>query len=89
MQLLYLVTMSAHAACGSFAVEKSMHSSRAAFSSLHTQQGLGFAASLGLPAGLLEAARLLICEESAAGGKEMLAVDWEDGLEVDRIGRTG
>lgn len=35
----YRPTMSPHAACGSLAVEKSMHSSRACFSSLQTQQG--------------------------------------------------
>ena len=67
IQLLYFVTISAHAAWGSLAVEKSMHSSRAAFSSLQTQQGLGFDAfSVGLPAGLFEEARLLMVEESAA-----------------------
>jgi hypothetical protein len=45
-----------------------MHSSRAAFSSLHTQQGLGFAAAaLSAPEGLFEAARLLIWRESEAG----------------------
>lgn len=50
-----------------------MHSSRAAFSSLQTQQGLGlFAASTGLPAGLFEAARLLIWRESEAGGLGVL-----------------
>ena len=38
-----------------------MHSSRAAFSSLHTQQGLTLGAPSG-PGGLLEVARLLIWE---------------------------
>jgi hypothetical protein len=56
-----------HASCGSFDVENSMHSSRAAFSSLHTQQGLGFdvAPSIVL-VGLFEAARLLMERESEA-----------------------
>jgi hypothetical protein len=59
-----------------------MHSSRAAFSSLQTQQGLGlFAASTGLPEGLLEAARLLIWRESEAGGWEMVLVwDWDNSV---------
>lgn len=39
MQLLYLDTILSHSFCGSSVLEKSMHSSRAAFSSLHTQQG--------------------------------------------------
>lgn len=67
MQLLYLPTKSMHASWGSFDVENSMHSSRAAFSSLHTQQGLGFdvAASI-VVAGLFEAARLLMRRESEA-----------------------
>src|ERR1700761_53497 len=39
IQLRYLLTRSLHASCGSAAVEKSMHSSRADFSSLQTQQG--------------------------------------------------
>lgn len=39
IQLRYLPTKSPHAAWGSLAVENSMHSSRACFSSLHTQQG--------------------------------------------------
>lgn len=77
MQLLYFVTMSAHAAWGSLAVENSMHSSRAAFSSLQTQQGLGLEAfSAGLPAGLLEEARLLMVGESAAGTKGGGLVGW-------------
>ena len=67
IQLLYLLTKSPHAAWGSLAVENSMHSSRAAFSSLQTQQGLGFAALAAASAGLLEAARLLIWRESEAG----------------------
>lgn len=51
-----------------------MHSSRAAFSSLQTQQGLGLAAALlsllvVVLEGLLEEARLLICIESEAGGE--------------------
>lgn len=33
-------------AAGSFALEKSIHSSRLAFSSLHTQQGLGLLAAV-------------------------------------------
>lgn len=66
IQLLYLLTKSPHAAWGSLAVENSMHSSRAAFSSLQTQQGLGFAALAAASAGLLEAARLLIWRESEA-----------------------
>ena len=41
IQTLYLSTSSRHPACGSAPVENSMHSSRAAFSSLQTQQGLG------------------------------------------------
>ena len=45
-----------------------MHSSRAAFSSLQTQQGLGFAVLAAASAGLFEAARLLIWRESEAGG---------------------
>ena len=65
MQLLYLPTKSMHASCGSLEVEKSIHSSRAAFSSLHTQQGLTFVAA-SLPGGLFEAARLLTCRESEA-----------------------
>jgi hypothetical protein len=76
IQLLYLLTKSPHAAWGSLAVENNMHSSRAAFSSLHTQQGLGFAVavSMALPEGLLEAARLLICwRESEA----MMVLDWD------------
>lgn len=67
MQLLYFPTKSMHAACGSLDVENSMHSSRAAFSSLQTQQGLTLGAP-SEPGGLLEEARLLIWEESAAGG---------------------
>jgi hypothetical protein len=63
IQLRYLVTISAHAAWGSLAVENSMHSSRAAFSSLHTQQGLTLGAP-SPPGGLFEAARLLIWEEA-------------------------
>ena len=52
-----------------------MHSSRAAFSSLQTQQGLGFAVLAAASAGLLEAARLLIWRESEAGnGLEVLAL---------------
>jgi len=39
MQALYLSIVVAQAVCGSFALLKSIHSSRAAFSSLHTQQG--------------------------------------------------
>ena len=39
IQLLYLPTRSLHPSCGSAAREKSMHSSRAFFSSLQTQQG--------------------------------------------------
>ena len=65
IQARYLVTISAHAACGSLAVEKSMHSSRAAFSSLHTQQGLTLGAPSS-PGGLFEEARLLIWEEAFA-----------------------
>jgi hypothetical protein len=56
---LYFPTRSPHASCGSFAVENSMHSSRAAFSSLQTQQGLGL--EVFVSEGLLEAARLLTC----------------------------
>jgi hypothetical protein len=63
IQARYLVTISAHAAWGSLAVEKSMHSSRAAFSSLHTQQGLTLGAPSS-PGGLFDAARLLIWEEA-------------------------
>jgi hypothetical protein len=65
IQLRYLVTISAHAACGSLAVENSMHSSRAAFSSLHTQQGLTLGAPSS-PGGLFEEARLLIWEGALA-----------------------
>ena len=74
IQARYLVTISAHAACGSLAVENSMHSSRAAFSSLHTQQGLTLGAPSS-PGGLFEEARLLIWEEALAvrGG---LGVSW-------------
>jgi hypothetical protein len=72
IQLLYLPTKSIHASCGSFDVENSMHSSRAAFSSLHTQQGLGFVVALPSvgPEGLFEAARLLTreSESEAVGG---------------------
>lgn len=39
MQLLYWSTRDTQSAAGFLAVEKSMHSSRFAFSSLHTQQG--------------------------------------------------
>lgn len=39
MQALYLETRSLHASWALSLVEKSMHSSRAAFSSLQTQQG--------------------------------------------------
>ena len=39
MQLLYRPTSVSHSLIGSSLLEKSMHSSRAAFSSLHTQQG--------------------------------------------------
>jgi hypothetical protein len=49
-----------------------MHSSRAAFSSLQTQQGLGFVVALPSvgPEGLFEAARLLTRErESEAVGR--------------------
>jgi hypothetical protein len=65
IQARYLVTISAHAAWGSLAVENSMHSSRAAFSSLHTQQGLTLGAPSS-PGGLFEEARLLIWEEALA-----------------------
>lgn len=48
-----------------------MHSSRAAFSSLQTQQGLGFAVAAAASAGLSEEeeeeARLLTWKESEAG----------------------
>lgn len=44
MQLLYWSTREMQSAAGFLAVEKSMHSSRLAFSSLHTQQGLGLEA---------------------------------------------
>jgi hypothetical protein len=58
-------------------VENSMHSSRAAFSSLHTQQGLGFAAAaLSAPEGLFEAARLLIWRESEAGDGVRFGLDF-------------
>ena len=39
MQLLYCETRSLHSACALSLLEKSMHSSRTAFSSLQTQQG--------------------------------------------------
>jgi hypothetical protein len=39
MHCLYLETRSAHSFWASLEVEKSMHSSRFAFSSVHTQQG--------------------------------------------------
>lgn len=42
MHVLYLEIMSRHSAWGSLPLEKSMHSSRAAFSSLHTQHGYEF-----------------------------------------------
>jgi hypothetical protein len=41
MQDRYWSIIDLQSAAGSFALEKSMHSSRLAFSSLHTQQGLG------------------------------------------------
>jgi hypothetical protein len=44
-----------------------MHSSRAAFSSLHTQQGLTLGAPSS-PGGLFEEARLLIWEVEAVRG---------------------
>ena len=60
IQLRYLLTMSLQSSCGSEALLKSIHSSRALFSSLQTQQGL----TLGVasePWGLRSAARLLGC----------------------------
>ena len=56
-----------------------MHSSRAAFSSLHTQQGLGFEVALSVPEGLLEAARLLMRRESEA----MMVLGWDSISLVD------
>lgn len=41
MHSRYLVTRPLQSSCGSSAFDHSMHSSRMAFSSLHTQQGLG------------------------------------------------
>ena len=56
-----------------------MHSSRAAFSSLHTQQGLGFAVALSVVVvGLLEAARLLIWRGSEAGDGFGLVMGWNE-----------
>lgn len=83
MHILYFPTMSAHASWGSLAVENSMHSSRAAFSSLQTQQGLGLLAlSVGVE-GLLEAARLLICEADVSVRTEGSC------LRVDKMGGVG
>lgn len=57
-----------------------MHSSRAAFSSLHTQQGLTLGAPSS-PGGLFEEARLLIWEEALAvrGGPGVSWVAMEKG----------
>jgi hypothetical protein len=96
IQARYLVTISAHAACGSLAVENSMHSSRAAFSSLHTQQGLTLGAPSS-PGGLFEEARLLIWEEALAVREEGLGLvglrwrkggGWVDGAYWLMRGRT-
>jgi hypothetical protein len=96
IQARYLVTISAHAACGSLAVENSMHSSRAAFSSLHTQQGLTLGAPSS-PGGLFEEARLLIWEEALAVREEGLGLvglrwrkggGWVDGAYWVMRGRT-
>merc|ERR1712098_792567 len=46
IQLLYLSIVVAQSFCGYFALLKSIHSSRVAFSSLHTQHGLGFETSV-------------------------------------------
>lgn len=62
MQLLYWSTSDLQSAAGSLAVEKSMHSSRFDFSSLHTQHGLGLEA-------LAEAAG----EATGAAAKEKVA----------------
>lgn len=84
-----MVTISAHAACGSLAVEKSMHSSRAAFSSLHTQQGLTLGAPSS-PGGLFEAARLLIWEEALAVRRDWRLVLWRRvGMGVDVLDWIG
>lgn len=58
MHSLYLTTIPLHSSCGSSDRENSMHSSREAFSSLHTQQGLGFSAGLVSDEGFKEEARL-------------------------------
>jgi len=56
MQLRYRLTRSWHSCCGLSLREKSMHSSRAAFSSLHTQQGFAFTA-VSSPCGFNSVAR--------------------------------
>jgi hypothetical protein len=57
-----------------------MHSSRAAFSSLHTQQGLTLGAPSS-PGGLFEAARLLIWEEALPLARcQYFGAGWEVGV---------
>jgi hypothetical protein len=58
IQLLYCPTSVAHSFAGSSLELNSMHSSRAAFSSVHTQQGFTFCAAA--PLGLRSAARLFV-----------------------------
>jgi hypothetical protein len=62
-----------------------MHSSRAAFSSLQTQQGLGFVVavpSVG-PEGLLEAARLLTWERESEARRGVSLVWFDGGFGMD------
>jgi hypothetical protein len=66
-----------------------MHSSRAAFSSLHTQQGLTLGAPSS-PGGLFEAARLLIWEEALAVRRDWRLVLWRRvGMGVDVLDWIG
>lgn len=86
MHILYLPTRSPQASWGSLAVENSMHSSRAAFSSLQTQQGLGLLLlSVGVE-GLLEAARLLICEARGEGVLGLRGLRFGEWMEMERTG---
>jgi len=48
IQSLYLATNPLQSSCGSSALENNIHSSRCAFSSLHTQHGLTFSFSFSL-----------------------------------------
>lgn len=65
IQVLYAPTKSPHSFWGSSLLLKSIHSSLAAFSSLHTQQGFTFAEAS--PAGLREEAMFVVVEASVRG----------------------